>query len=66
VPEHLDWYIWRPIVHERQLCTLRELEEHYSLSDLADMHDALDVVDALAAKAHAENERRRAEAQRKN
>jgi len=52
-------------VHERRLCTLRELETYYSLTDLADMHDALDIVDALAAKVHAEN-KRRAEAQRKN
>ena len=32
---------------------MRELEEYYSLADLANMHDALDVVDALAMKVRA-------------
>jgi hypothetical protein len=58
VPDELDWYIWRPVVHERRLCTLRELQEFYSLDDLREMHAALDVIDELAAKVAAEAKRR--------
>jgi len=52
-------------LHERQQCTLHELETVYSLPDLAKFHMGLDIVDELATKVHAEN-KRRAEAQRKN
>jgi hypothetical protein len=48
----------RPAVHERKLCTLRELQEFYSLDDLRVMNDALDVVDELAAKVAAEAKKR--------
>lgn len=48
----------RPTVHERSLCTLRELQEFYSLDDLRTMHDTLDVIDDLAAKAAAEAKKR--------
>lgn len=37
-------------MHERQVATLRELEEYYGLDDLHDMHAALDVLDALKQK----------------
>jgi hypothetical protein len=30
--------------------SLQEIEEHWSLDDLADAHDALDVRDALSAR----------------
>jgi hypothetical protein len=49
IPDELDWYVWRPIVHERRITTLRELEQHHSLEDLRQMHLALDVVDDLEA-----------------
>lgn len=64
MPEDLDWYLWRPIVHERRLCSLRELEEHHSLDDLREMHMALDVVDELAHAVAAEQKRRAEEARR--
>jgi len=48
----------RPAVHERPLCTLRELQEFYSLDDLRLMNESLDVIDDLAAKAAAEAKKR--------
>jgi hypothetical protein len=54
--------LWRPIVHERRLCSLRDLEEVHSLDDLREMHLALDVVEDLAAAVAAEQKRRAEEA----
>ena len=45
MPVNINWYIWRPIVSEPQLCTLKELKDGtYNINDLADMHEALDVM----------------------
>ena len=42
---NLEWYVWRPILRNPPLCTLSELQEggRYTLDDLADMHEAMDV-----------------------
>jgi hypothetical protein len=37
--------IWRPII--RGMCTLHELRTVYSFNDLADMHEALNLQDAI-------------------
>lgn len=58
VPGELDWYLWRPIVHERRLATLRDLDEHHGLDDLREMHLALDVLDELESKIAEEQKRR--------
>lgn len=42
-----DMLIWRPIM--RGKCTLHELRTVYSFDDLADMHEALNLEDAMAA-----------------
>ncbi len=42
--------MWRVLTDSRIAVSLRELEETWSLEDLADAHDALDVRDALRAK----------------
>jgi hypothetical protein len=40
---NIDNYVWRPILHDPQLCTLRELQDGtYNINDLADMHEAMD------------------------
>jgi hypothetical protein len=38
--------IWRPVI--RGMCTLHELRTVYSFNDLADMHEALNLQDAIA------------------
>ena len=43
--------IWRPVLAEPPLCNLRELQDGtYSIDDLADMHEALDLKEALRPK----------------
>ncbi len=43
--------IWRPIIAEPPLCKLHELQDGtYSIDDLADMHEALDLKESLKPK----------------
>lgn len=43
--------IWRPIISEPPFCTLSELQDGtYSIEDLADMHEALDLKEAIRKK----------------
>ena len=43
--------IWRPIIAEPPLCRLHELQDGtYSIDDLADMHEALDLKESLKPK----------------
>ncbi len=37
----VDWYLWRPIVYK--VATLQEMDIHWSINDLADCHDAMDI-----------------------
>lgn len=61
VPEGLDWYIWRVLTSDKLHVTLTELKTSWSLLDLAEAHDALDVLDSLnrVAKKRAEVEAER-------
>lgn len=55
-PANIDWYVFRPVCSPSPLCSLKELRDGtYNLDDLADFHEALDVVEEM--------ERRVAEAQ---
>jgi hypothetical protein len=48
----LDARIWRPVLAEPPLCTLRELQDGtYSIVDLEDFHEALDLKDELSERA---------------
>lgn len=41
---NLDFYVWRPILSEPPLCSLKELSDGtYTINDLADMHEALNL-----------------------
>ncbi len=43
--------LWRPVIAEPPLCTLRELQDGtYDLCDLADFHEALNVRQEVAAQ----------------
>ena len=37
----MNWYLWRPIL--AKIATLYEIETHWSIDDLADAHEVLDV-----------------------
>ena len=50
--------LWRPVLAEPQLCKLHELEDGtYSIDDLADMHEALDLKDAIQKKKQQKQQR---------
>lgn len=51
VPECLDWEVEYILLHERNRATRHEIEEHWSLEDLAKARLALDLVDELALRA---------------
>lgn len=57
-PEHLFWPAWRLVLKG---VPLRDLDTHYTLIDVLDHNDALDVAEALerAAYERAQNERKR-------
>ena len=40
-PDHLDWFIWRLVLS--QVTTLQEMETHWSVVDMLDAHEALDL-----------------------
>jgi hypothetical protein len=52
-PEPYDWYIWRIITSDKMTVSLTELKTTWSLEDLADAHDSLDLLETLDAKAKA-------------
>jgi len=37
----VDWFVWRPIV--AQIATLEEIERSWSIDDMLDAHEALDI-----------------------
>lgn len=50
--------LWRPVLAEPPLCSIRELHDGtYSIDDLADMHEALDLKDELSRRAREQAER---------
>ena len=57
--------MWRVLTHERNRASLAEIEEKWSLADLAAAHLALDVHDELAEKVAAEQQHKIEEAQRR-
>ncbi|MCK5316397.1 MAG: hypothetical protein KAJ55_00705, partial [Anaerolineales bacterium] len=38
---NIDWFCWRPIL--AKITTLQEIENHWSLCDILDVHEALDI-----------------------
>ena len=38
---NISWYLWRPVV--AKIATLTEVETRWSIGDLADAHEALDI-----------------------
>lgn len=61
VPENIDWFIWRVLTAECLSVTLTELKTTWTLLDLADAHDALDLIDQLNHKARTVAEQQRTE-----
>jgi hypothetical protein len=50
----LDWEVWRIVAAERfSVSNPNEILQEWSLEDLVDAHDVLDMYDDLASKARA-------------
>ena len=45
----MDLYLWRPVT--ARIATLQEIDTHWSIDDLADAHEALDIQAEAEAKA---------------
>lgn len=45
----MDLYLWRPVT--ARIATLHEIDTHWSIDDLADAHEALDIKTEAEAKA---------------
>lgn len=52
-------YIWRPILADPRMCELHQLATVYTIDDLADFHEALDLKEAMAERARRNSERKR-------
>jgi hypothetical protein len=50
-------FLWRPVI--RGMCTMHELRTVYTFGDLADMHEALNLQDAIAGLPPPEDPKRR-------
>ena len=50
IPEHIDWDIHRIAISERYKSSLIEIETLWSLDDLLDAHDILDVIERAEAE----------------
>lgn len=52
-------FVWRPVISDPPLCTLRDLETFYSIDRLADFHEVLNLKEAMQDRARQEAERKR-------
>jgi len=46
-------WLWRPVLSEPPIYTMRDLREWVTLTDVLDAHEALDIKGAMAEKAAA-------------
>lgn len=53
IPDHLDWTTWRIVSSERLKAGLVEVETQWSLDDVWDAHEVLDLHEESEAKAAA-------------
>lgn len=51
-------YLWRPCIAEPPLCTMLELNTVWTIDDLADFHEVLDLKEAFHDRARRESERK--------
>ena len=47
---NVDFWLWRPVL--RKIATLEEIETHWSLTDMLDAHEALDIMDEMETYAN--------------
>lgn len=54
---NINWFIWRPVI--RKVATYTEIMKHWSIKDLLDCHEALDLQDAADQYYHDMQEKQR-------
>jgi len=54
IPVGLDWEIWRLLTDPRIHASKREIETDWTLDDVLDAHEALDVRDEAERRANAQ------------
>lgn len=52
-------YLWRPVIAEPPLCTLLDLQSKLTIDDLADLHEVLDLKEAIHERARKDQEKSR-------
>lgn len=52
---NISYYKWRPIIEG--VASLQEIKEVWTINDLADCHEALDLRDSIKAHYHLEQEK---------
>lgn len=52
-------YLWRPVIAEPPLCTFRDLQTKLSIEDLANLHEVLDLKEAIHERARRDQEKNR-------
>jgi hypothetical protein len=52
-------FLLRPVMADPPLCKINEIRTSLTIDDVADLHEILDIKDALAAKAQEQRERQR-------
>lgn len=44
--------MWRPVISEPQIATLTEIKKYWSINDLFDAHEVLDIREEIRADAN--------------
>lgn len=52
-------YLWRPVIAEPPLCSFLDLQTKLTIDDLANLHEVLDLKEAIHARAHKDQEKSR-------
>ena len=52
IAPNLNMFMWRPLLSDPPLLTMRDLNEWVTIKDLLDAHEALDLKSALAERAN--------------
>jgi hypothetical protein len=50
-------WLLRPVLAEPPLCSIDDVRTRFTIDDVADLHEVLDLKEALAAKAQEQRER---------
>lgn len=53
IAPNINLFLWRPVLAPEPLCTYRDIREWVTITDLLDMHEALDLKAAMAERANA-------------